>query len=223
MPQQINNKILFYFFILIIFTTFNNKNIQNLKLFQIKEIKVTGLDETTNVILQKDLEIIKSKNLLFLKKIELENIINSNYFVEQFSVFKKYPSSIIVKIKKTKFLARVNKNGKYYFFCSNGKFIYINTKSDDLPLVFGNFKNQDFFDFKTILDNSNFDYGKIKNLYFFSSRRWDIELRSGIIIKLPSKNLKESIQLTLNILKDDKFNEIKMIDLRQNKQVVING
>ena len=102
-------------------------------------------------------------------------------------------------------------------------FIYMNTKSDDLPLVFGNFKNQDFFDFKTTLDNSNFDYGKIKYLYFFSSRRWDIELRSGIIIKLPSKNLKESIHLALNILENDKFNEIKIIDLRQNKQVVING
>ena len=41
-----------------------------------------------------------------------------------------------------------------------------------------------------MIDNSNFDYGNIKNLFYFKSGRWDIEMESGLILKLPKKILK---------------------------------
>ena len=47
----------------------------------------------------------------------------SNYLVDSFSIFKKYPSSLNVNIDKTIFLAQISKNGKIYNLGSNGKLI----------------------------------------------------------------------------------------------------
>ena len=88
--------------------------------------------------------------------------------------------------------------------------------------MFGNFDNKEFFVLKEIIDDSNFDYTQIKNLYFFPSKRWDIEMHSGLTIRLPINKLKESIELSLKIISGDSLRKIKMIDLRQNSQVIIN-
>ena len=53
----------------------------------------------------------------------IENLIYENDMVENFDVFKNYPSELIINIKKTKFLANINIDGKDYFIGANKKFI----------------------------------------------------------------------------------------------------
>ena len=64
---------------------------------------------------------------------------------------------------------------------------------------------------------------EIKNLYFFKSGRWDIETNNNMVIKLPKKNLEASLNLLLDLMNNNKFKNIKILDLRQDKQVIING
>ena len=120
------------------------------------------------------------------------------------------------------FLAYVKKKDGLFFLGSNRKLILTNNEDKTIPYIFGKFDDNEFFKLKNVIDSSNFDYKNIKNLYFFPSRRWDIETRSGILIKLPRNNLKQSLELSLKILSDDNFNRVNMIDLRQNTQVIIN-
>ena len=58
---------------------------------------------------------------------------------------------------------------------------------------------------------------------FFPSGRWDIETKSGLLIKLPRDNFKKSIELFLSLKGEDNIQKIKKIDLRQFNQVVVNG
>ena len=46
---------------------------------------------------------------------------------------------------------------------------------------------------------------------------------NGILIKLPRKKIKESLDLSVTILNDNNFEDIRIIDLRQRDQVIING
>ena len=48
MPQQINRKILLYFFLFIILGTLNNKNLSKLKFPKIDTIEIEGLDKKEN-------------------------------------------------------------------------------------------------------------------------------------------------------------------------------
>ena len=222
MHQQTSKKIFIYFFLFIIIGTLNNKNFTKIEFLKIDNINIYGIDTENKSDLIKKLDFFKFQNIFFIDEIRIKEIINSNPFVERFSILKKYPSELEIKINKTKFLAYVKKKDGLFFLGSNQKLILTNEEIDNIPYVFGNFNNEEFFALKDIIDNSDFDYTQIKNLYFFPSKRWDIEMNSGLIIRLPRNKLKESIELSLKIISDDSLRKIKIIDLRQNSQIIIN-
>ncbi len=223
MLQQKSKKIIIYFFLFLIIGTLNNKNLNNLDFAKIEKIFIQGLDEKNNFQLQNDLSFLNVNNLFLLKKQKIEQIINSNNLVENFIVFKKYPSTLDIKIYQTTFLARLQKNNNNYILGSNGKLIDIPQNEINLPFIFGDFKIKNFFVLKNALDETNFDYQMIKNFFFFKSGRWDIETKNGLLIKLPEKNIKESLELFLIFSKENNNKEIKKIDLRQYNQIITNG
>ena len=222
MPLQINKKIFFYIFLFISLGTLNNKNFNKIELFNLEDIKVIGLKNDENRQLINQLEFFRFENLYFLDKFEIESILNSNNLIKDYSIFKRYPSTIEINVNRASFLAKVQKNGKNFYLGSNGKLIENQKNREELPFIFGEFNNKDFFNLVTVINNTKFDYKEIKNLFFFSSGRWDIETRSGVIIKLPRDKLKESFDLTLRILNKNNFNQIEIIDVRQKNQVIIN-
>lgn len=221
MPQQINKKILLYFFLFIILGTFNNKNLNKFEFPKINRINISGF-ETHNNNFQEKLEILKLNNLFLLKKSQIEELFDTNNLIEEYKIFKKYPSSLEVEIIKTKFLALLNIDGKTFFVGSNGRLIETKNNLKDLPYIFGNLDMNNFLRLKKIIDNSTLEFKEIKNLYFFPSGRWDLELSSGILIKLPNEKLKESLDLSLNLLNNEKFVNVKLIDVRQKNQVIVN-
>jgi len=223
MHLKINKKILIYIFLFLTLGSINNKNLYDIKFSQITDINIEGLSEKEHLKIIKNLELLNLQNLFILDKNKIIKILNSNNLIENFFIFKKYPSSLEIKIKQTEFLAKVNKNGKMYYLGSNGKLILSGKNKAELPLIFGEFKNKDFFDLYQVINDTNFEFNEIKKLFFFNSGRWDIETYSGVLIKLPRKKFKQSFNISLKILNNDKFKGIKTIDLRQSNQVIING
>ena len=222
MHQQVSKKILVYFFLFIIFGTLNNKNFTNSEIFRINNINVTGIENKNNLDLIKDLDLLKFQNIFFLDKEKIKKIIYSNPFIEKFSILKKYPSELEINIYKTKFLAHIKQENEIFFLGSNRKLIKTNKEIKNIPFIFGNFDDTEFFKFKEIIDSLNFNKKEIKNLFFFPSKRWDIETQTGVLIKLPKNEIKNSLELALNILSDINFKNIKTIDLRQKNQVITN-
>ena len=220
MLQRINKKIIFYISLVIILGTFNNKNFENLDLLKINIVEIEGIEFNENEFL-KITNLIKLNNLLSIQKSQIKEILNSNNLIEEYEVFKRYPSSIEIKIKKTNFLASTNVNGKNYLVGSNGKFIDKKEFSEDLPFIFGNFEIDKFLKFKKIIGQTNLDYNDIKNFYSFPSGRWDIEMFSGVIIKLPITRIKESLNLSIDLLNNKEFSNKKIFDIRQKNQIVI--
>ena len=221
MLQQINKKIIFYISLVIILGTFNNKNLKNFDLPKINMVNIEGIEFNDNEYLE-IMNLIKLNNLLSIQKSQIKEILNSNNLIEEYEVFKKYPSSLEIKIKKTNFLASTNINGKNYLVGSNGKFINTKDYSQNLPFIFGNFETEKFLEFKNIILQTDFKYNNIKNFYYFPSGRWDIEMISGVLIKLPITGIKESLNLSIDLLEDKEFSDIKILDIRQKNQIVIN-
>ena len=109
MHQRKSKKILIYFFLLVLVGSINNNSINNLKFEKIKNINIFGLDENDRKIILYNLNSLDLKNIFFINKKNLSNIIESNSLVEEYNVIKKYPHSININIKKTSFIARINK------------------------------------------------------------------------------------------------------------------
>ena len=220
MPRLKNRKIFLYIFLLLFIGTINNKNLDKSVAMNISEIVVTGLEKKDSLDLVNNLKFLEVENLFFLKPNEIKKIVEDNNLVERYKVFKEYPTRLIIEIKKTDFLAQTRRDGNFFFLGSNGAFIKTSTKQKNIPFIFGDFKNSNFFELKRIIDDSTFKFNEIKNLFFFKSGRWDIETSEGLMIRLPKDNLEDAIKLLIGFL--DQGNEnINTIDLRQKNQIVI--
>jgi len=217
MQQRKSKKILIYFFLLLVVGSINNINLNGLKFQNINNINITGLDIKNKLILLKDIENFNLKNIFLINKIDLKDEIESNTLVENYSIFKRYPSSLDINIQKTQFLAKINKNGQIFYIGSNRKFIKNNSLNNQLPFIFGNPEVVEFFNIKEIIDKSKISYTEIKNLYFFPSKRWDLELRDSTLIKLPNDNINIALNLAIEFLDNNKF-----IDARIKNQIILN-
>ena len=216
MQQRKSKKILIYFFLLLVVGSINSINFNGLKLQNINNINIIGLGNKDKSNLIKQIENFNLNNIFLIRKIDLTNEIESNSLVENYSIFKRYQSSLEINIEKTKFLAKINKNGQIFYIGSNGKLIKNHSVNNQLPFIFGNPEVIEFFEIKEIIDKSKISFSEIKNLYFFPSKRWDLELRDNTIIKLPNDNVNLVLDLAMGFLDDNKF-----IDARIKNQIIL--
>ena len=224
MHHRKSKKILIYFLLLLLVGSINNIELSNIKFSSILSIKIFGLGNENKDTLLENINSLELGNIFFIKKNKIKEIVENNNLVEKYDIFKIYPSSLYINIKKTNFLARANRNSTNYFIGSNGKLITNSLYSDykDTPFIFGNPKIREFLNFKNVIDNSDIEYEKIKNLYYFPTGRWDLELKNNVLIKLPQKNIDKSLKLAFEFLTNDNLNQIKIIDARINNQIILN-
>ena len=222
MHQQKGKIILIYFFLFLMFGSINNKSLNKIQFEEIKNIQISGLEENQNINLLENIKKLDLKNIFFLNGNEISKIIRSNTLVEDFEIIKNYPYSLNIKIEKTNFLAKINNNGKIFLIGSNGKLSNVKFSNKELPFIFGKPKIDEFIKFKHIIDKSKFSLNEIKNLYFFPSKRWDVELKNNIILKLSKDHTKLSLDQAFEILNDSNFNDFKIVDARIKNQIILN-
>ena len=205
MHQQISKKIIFYLFLFILLGTVNNFKFSKLYKFKINEIKVYGLNNAQNLKISNQLDFLKFDNLLFLDKIVIDEIINSNNFVEKYFVFKRYPQTLEIKILKAKNIANIVKDNNIFFIGSNGKLIESNKPDKNIPFVFGNFDNKNFLAFKKKIEISKLKYSQIEKIFYFNSNRWDIKMKNGVLIKLPNLETIKALDLASKFILKKNF------------------
>jgi cell division protein FtsQ len=216
------NRIFIYIIFLFILSTTSNKAIQNKKNFPslIKEVNVTGLSKTNNLLLEKKMNNLYYKNIHIIDKIEINKIMSEFNIIEEYNVKKIYPSEINIKIKPTKFIARISSNNQLVVG-DNGKLIKSEENYESLPYIFGEFNSKKFLKFKKNIEDSKFNFTDFKSISFYPSNRWDILTINGILIKLPDNNLLKSLNLGYKIIKNDQLKDSKFIDLRIANQAII--
>tara|TARA_B100001109_G_C18718060_1_gene405742 strand:- start:114 stop:788 length:675 start_codon:yes stop_codon:yes gene_type:complete len=222
MHQRKSKKLIVYFFLLISISSINNISLNNIDFQKVQDIQISGLSETENKFILDQIENLNFKNIFLINKKEISNLIDSNSLIETFQIFKQYPSTIKIIIKKTLFLAKMNDKNEIFIIGSNGKLIPNNFHTDKLPFVFGKPKIEEFLKFKKILDQSKFSYDQIKSLYYFPSKRWDIKLKNNVLLKLSNNSTKASLDYASNFLENYNVGKFTIIDIRVNNQIILN-
>ena len=222
MRQQKGKIILVYFFLFLIVGSINNNSLNRIQLEKIKNIKISGLNENENENILKKILNLNLENIFLVNGNEISKIISSNNLVENYEIFKKYPHTIDIKIEKTNFLAKINSNDKIFLVGSNGKLSNIKYLDEELPFIFGKPEINEFIEFTKVIKQSKFSFNEIKNLYFFPSKRWDLELKNNKILKLSKDYTRISLDQAFEFLKDNNFKNIKVIDARIKNQIILN-
>jgi len=222
MHQRKSKKIILYFFLLIIFASINNISLNKIKFNKVNNISIDGLNNDDHKLLLNNFKNLDLENLFLLNSDKIINLMDSNTLIENYVIFKKYPSTLNIRIKKTNFLAKVNLDNQEYLIGSNGKLTKSNYSNEYLPYIFGKPEIDEFLKFKKIIDDSKISYKKIKSFYYFKSKRWDIELTDNILIKLSKEETKKSLINAFLFLKQNNLEKNVIIDARINNQIIVN-
>ena len=221
MHQRASKKIIIYFLLFISIGTVNNIELNNKNFLTIKKINIFGFNDIEVLNVENDLNNLNLNNIVSLNKNEISKVIESYNIVENYKIFKNYPSTLNIEINKTKFLAKINYDGKTFIVGSNGRLIDEKYNNNQLPYIFGSPESKEFLKLKKKIDESKFSYEQINNFYFYPSKRWDLELKNGIRIKLSNLNLVNSLNQSFEFLNDENFRDIKIIDVRIKNQTII--
>ncbi len=205
MHLLISKKIIIYLLLFCFLVSINNITLMNLNFPKINKIEIIGINLNERKKIESIINDANFKNIFYLDKQYLKKKINSINIIEHFEIFKNYPSTLKIFIKETKILAQTQKNGSNYFIGSNGKLILNDYSSSSLPFVFGDLNVEEFLKFKNEVDKSNFNFKKIIKLYYFKSKRWDIETSEGYLIKLSRNDVKKNLNLFVRLSNEDKF------------------
>ena len=219
-------KILFYIFIFIFLSTvsfFDRTNIFSNKIFfPLNKIEIYGYEKVDHVAMQSQLSNLIGQNLLFMNSKDIEEILDENKLISEFTIQKKYPDTVNINLKEVNFVAKVFKDKKKYFLADNDILIPFKDYviDQDLPNIYGKDAEFYFNDFQKLLKLNNFNINIISSYYFFQINRWDLVTNNQKIIKFPSKGLKEAIKVVNKLLNNKDFNKYSVIDLRINNKII---
>ena len=219
-------KILFYIFIFIFLSTvsfFERTNIFSNKIFfPLNKIEIYGYEKVDYVAMQSQLSNLIGQNLLFMNPKDIEEILDENKLISEFTIQKKYPNTVNINLKEVNFVAKVFKDKKKYFLADNDILIPFKDYviDQDLPNIYGKDAEFYFNDFQKLLKLNNFNINIISSYYFFQINRWDLVTNNQKIIKFPSKGLKEAIKVANKLLNNKDFNKYSIIDLRINNKII---
>ena len=217
--------IFFYIFLLAMLSSTNNINFKNLKnFFEVKLININGIENLNKTKLIDKLGIFKKKNIFFINKNILNNILKDINYVDSYSVSKVYPSQINIFLKKTEFVGITYIQGTKYLIGLNGKIIIEKNHKykNNLPVIFGEFSPQNYIEILNKLKNNKFDIKNILEFYYYKNERWDLTLKNNIKIKLPNDGVDSALKIA-KLYIDQINHEKKIIDLRVANQVIISN
>ena len=221
-------RIFFFIFLFIFLSTIyvplNKKDSKKSLFFPINFIEITGTHKIDKIELLNNLNDFLGSNLLFLDEKEIKQMLLKNQLIKNFTVLKKYPNTIKIKIDEINFLGiLIRNNNKEYFITDNDLLIlYDNDLSHtNLPMIYGEYSENYFLSFQKILLKNNFDIKNVKEYYYFQTNRWDLILNDNKRIKLPINKLDNSIKLLNKILIDKKFEKYSIIDLRIKNKIIV--
>ena len=226
-PQQKDKKkklIYIYILLLILITSINNKNIYNEKIFSNGLIfKISGLSYVDNQKLIRDLMNIDNRNIFKINENKIIEKITENNLVLNFFAKKEYPNKIKIIINKASYVGKIYKKNKLFLIGSNGKLIDHNANNmKDLPYFYGDFKKEEFLKLLFVINKIQLDTKNISSFYFFPSGRWDIKFKDGLLLKLPIKDLINTLPKGLLLKNNQNFRNSKIIDLRIKNRIISN-
>ena len=214
-----------WLFIFIFLSTYSLNSAQKKKIsiFLIENINIEGNINVNTADLKNKLNEFYGKSLIFLNRKELSKIASEFVFIKEIKIKKIYPSTINILIKENEPLAILIENEKKTLLLEMGNTTtnYIINNKESLPIVKGRGAEKKFYKLYKTLKRVNFQMDLINEINYFAIDRWDILLKNGKLLKLPTERLESSVEKFISIYDKDNFKNFKIFDFRINGQLIL--
>ena len=193
--------------------------------FKIENILITGTRNLSNNYIKDIIEIYKDGSIFNIDLSSIYNKIKQNSWVKEVSIERILPNIIKIKILENQPIAiwQNKKNNK--LITANGDIIFdgnVNDFKNDFPIIKGNKSKENISSILEILETNQNFYENIWSLTFINERRWDLHFNQGLVVRLPSKDIKKAWEKIIKLQKNYNVLNLRLteIDLRNPKQIL---
>ena len=193
--------------------------------FKIENILITGTRNLSNNYIKDIIEIYKDGSIFNIDLSSIYNKIKQNSWVKEVSIERVLPNIIKIKIIENQPIAIWQNKTDNKLVTANGNIIFdgnVNDFKNDFPIIKGNKSKENISSILKILETNQNFYENIWSLTFINERRWDLHFNQGLVVRLPSKDIKKAWEKIIKLQKNYNVLNLRLteIDLRNPKQIL---
>ncbi len=219
---------IFLFYDQKIFKQFNSiiENYSDKYQYSLSVVNINGLNNINEDEILNLIKPYKDSSIFLIPIKKIANKISQNNWVKSINIQSNYKDTIEINIDESKPI------GIYTTGIQNILF------SDDLKILENIANNEKRFSALIKFEGKNSIHESIKLIdsfpddfiqyvdkaFLINQRRWDLELKNSILLKLPENNIKEALENYKKIyinFSNEELIEIESIDLRMKKKIIL--
>ena len=219
---------IFLFYDQKIFKQFNSiiENYSDKYQYSLSVVNINGLNNINEDEILNLIEPYKGSSIFLIPIKKIAKKISQNNWVTSINIQSNYKDTIEININESKPI------GIYTTGIQNILF------SDDLKILENIANNEKRFSALIKFEGKNSIYESIKLIdsfpdnfiqhvgkaFLINQRRWDLELKNSILLKLPENNIKEALENYKKIyinFSNEELIEIESIDLRMKQKIIL--
>ena len=193
--------------------------------FSIDKVAVHGNSETSEIDVLQALWQTGSQTLLSLDPTEARQTLESMPWIDRASVSKIFPDRVTIDLDEHRPYAIWQTDKSFFVVNREGKKIvpYVPGRFDALPVVVGNGAAGAAAGIVDEMEGFPEFRARVRAYIRVGSRRWDIELKNGVVIRLPEDKPLEAVAQVVRMDRENTLleREIAMVDMRLSDRVVV--
>ncbi|WAP68136.1 cell division protein FtsQ/DivIB [Jiella pelagia] len=193
--------------------------------FSIEKVSVRGNSETSEIDVLQALWQTGSQTLLSLDPTEARQTLESMPWIDRASVSKIFPDRVTIDLNEHRPYAIWQSDKSFYVVNREGKKIvpYMPGRFDALPVIVGEGAAGAAAGILDDMEGFPEFRARVRAYIRVGSRRWDLDLKNGVTIRLPEEKPMEAVAQVVRMDRENTLLErdIAMVDMRLSDRVVV--
>ncbi|HWG04665.1 MAG TPA: cell division protein FtsQ/DivIB [Beijerinckiaceae bacterium] len=184
----------------------------------IDAITITGERELVESEILTAAQIGPRNSLLFLDVAAVRGRLAALHLVQDVNVRKLYPNRLLIDITERRPFALWQKDGVINLIAADGTVLdeMHHAQDENLPFVVGEGADARVGEYADLLAAAGDLAPKIRAGVLISGRRWDLQMDSGLDVKLPEEGAADAVKEFARLVRDDQLldKDLISVDLR---------
>ena len=193
--------------------------------FAIDKVDVRGNSETSEIDVLQALWMTGSQTLLSLDPTGARQTLESMPWIDRASVQKIFPDRVTIDLNEHRPYAIWQSDKSFYVVNREGKKIvpYMPGRFDALPVIVGEGAAGAAAGILDDMEGFPEFRARVRAYIRVGSRRWDLDLKNGVTIRLPEEKPMEAVAQVVRMDRENTLLErdIAMVDMRLSDRVVV--
>jgi cell division protein FtsQ len=193
--------------------------------FRITSIALAGGKQVTREEILTAAGVTGRTSLLFLDAGAARARLKSNPWIAEATILKLYPGQLRIDITEREAFALWQKDRQVAVISRDGTVVeaFVDRRFAKLPFVVGAGAESKAREFLAVLDKYPALRDQTKASVLVADRRWNLQLKNGIEIKLPEQEIERALETLVTLDRDKKLlsRDIAAVDLRLSDRVSV--